>query len=327
MRIDTHVHIVGNGLTGSGCSLNVQNLYHRVLARYMLHLLKLPPSIIKGALDQTYVELLVRWLRESSLEKIVILAHDRIYDESGKMLHGIGSFYVPNDYVLELARLHPEFLPAVSIHPARADALDELERAIESGAVMMKCLPNCHNIDCNNPKYAPFWTKMAENQIVLLAHTGGELSVPVVNRAYQNPNVLRLPLECGVTVIAAHCATASHPLDRDYTDTFIEMLTRYPNLYGDNSALNTPFRSKHYRKLLAHGVEERIVHGSDLPIPISAFWVWLRGLVSREGYQRATAETNLLERDVVVKKALGFSEASFSRLSTLLRIAHSKSRV
>ena len=35
-----------------------------------------------------------------------------------------------------LAREHPEFLPAVSIHPARPDALQELERCIAEGAVI-----------------------------------------------------------------------------------------------------------------------------------------------------------------------------------------------
>ena len=84
----------------------------------------------------------------------------------------MGSFYVPNDYVLKLAREHPEFLPAVSIHPARPDALEELERCLAGGAVMMKCLPNCQNIDCNDRRFAQ----------ILGADGGGEVAVARAHR-------------------------------------------------------------------------------------------------------------------------------------------------
>src|SRR5262249_60242166 len=102
-----------------------------------------------------------------------------------------------------LARAHPELLPAVSIPPARPDALEELERCLAAGRVMMKCLPNCHNIDCSNPRYRKFWERMAESGLPLLAHTGGEHTVPVVRQEFSDPRILKLPLECGVTVIAA----------------------------------------------------------------------------------------------------------------------------
>jgi len=66
-------------------------------------------------------ERLLHLVRESSLGAAVLLAHDQVYDAEGKVMAGTGSFYVPNDYVLELARKHPEFLPAVSIHPNRCN--------------------------------------------------------------------------------------------------------------------------------------------------------------------------------------------------------------
>src|SRR5438034_4729764 len=155
---------------------------------------------------------------------------------------GTGSFYVPNDYVLELARQHPEFLPAVSIHPARRDAIEELDRCITEGAAMMKCLPNCHNIDCCNPGYTRFWERMAEAGLPLLAHTGGEHTVPVIRKDYSDPRILKRPLEIGVTVIAAHCATKSGLTDREYFDVFADMTKQFPNLYGDLSAFNVPIR-------------------------------------------------------------------------------------
>ena len=44
----------------------------------------------------------------------------------------------------------------------------------------MKCLPNCQNIDCADARYRPFWEKMAVLGLPLLAHTGGEHTVQVV---------------------------------------------------------------------------------------------------------------------------------------------------
>src|SRR6185503_11330934 len=157
--IDMHVHIVGNGLGGSGCWLRVKG-WHRPLAAFMLKHIGLRAGLQSEDFDQLYMDNLLRLVRESSLGSIVILAQDQVYHEDGRLMQGAGSFYVPNDYVLNLARQHPEFLAAVSIHPVRSDALDELDRCLDQGAVMMKCLPNCHNIDCCNPRYTRFWQRM-----------------------------------------------------------------------------------------------------------------------------------------------------------------------
>src|SRR5215471_4543878 len=170
--VDAHVHVVGNGSGGTGCWLRVRG-WHRPLAAMMLRHIGLPPGAMKGDLDRLYLERLLELVRGSSLGAIVILAQDQVHDEQGRVMEA-GSFYVPNDYVLRLARQHPEFLPAVSIHPARPDALEELERCLAGGAVMMKCLPNCHNIDCNDRRYTKFWERMAAAKLPLLAHTGSE---------------------------------------------------------------------------------------------------------------------------------------------------------
>jgi len=169
-----------------------------------------------GDLDRLYAERLLEQVRGSSLGAVVILAQDLVYGEDGRAVEGAGSFYVPNDYVLELARKHPEFLPAVSIHPARPDALEELDRCLAAGAVIMKCLPNCQNINCNDRRFTRFWERMAEARLPLLAHTGGEHTLPVVRRDFADPRILILPLECGVTAIAAHCATKSGLFDPQY---------------------------------------------------------------------------------------------------------------
>jgi predicted TIM-barrel fold metal-dependent hydrolase len=316
--LDCHVHIVGTGAGGTGCWLKHGGWRWPVEVLMFRHI-DVPHAALKGDFDRIYVERLLELVRGSSLDGAVILAMDHVYDEQGKRMEGVGSFYVPNDYVLGLARRHPEFLPAVSIHPARADALDELEKCLEGGAAVLKILPNCHNIDCNDRRYAPFWERMAAARLPLLAHTGGEHTVPVVNSKFQDPRVLSLPLECGVNVIAAHSATKSGLFDPDYLETLADMMTRHPNLYADNSAFNIPIRSRAYRRCLEAPLVDRMLHGSDFPVLVYPHWAWMRGLISAETRRRLQNEPNILERDYQLKRAIGFPEEVFTRAATLVR--------
>jgi hypothetical protein len=321
--LDFHVHIVGTGASGTGCWLRVGG-WHRPLAAMMVKQVGMETDVFERNFDALYVERLLQQMRSSSLGAALILAHDEVYDDSGHRLEGVGSFYVPNEYVLRLARENPEFIPAVSIHPARPDALDELERCLAGGAAAMKCLPNCHNIDCNNPKYRKFWERMAATGLPLLAHTGGEHTVPVVNSAFADPNVLRLPLECGVKVVAAHCATKSGLTDPEYFFELLKMFERYPNLYGDVSAFNVPLRGRHVRECLKPGVVERMIHGSDYPVPVNGLWAWLRGFIEWQDYRASAREPNIIERDYQLKVAMGFPPEVFKRGWDLLRLGPGK---
>jgi len=318
--IDMHVHIVGNGTGGTGCWINVTG-WHRPLAALMLRQIGLPGAAMTGDLDGMLVARLLHMLRTSSLGSAVILAQDDVHDEQGRVLPGVGSFYVPNDYVLALAKQHREFLPAVSIHPARPDALAELERCLAEGAVMMKCLPNCQNINCSDRRLTKFWERMAEARLPLLAHTGGEHTLPVVRPEFSDPRILQLPLECGVTVIAAHSGTKSGLTDPEYFHGFAEMTRRYPNLYGDTSAFNVPLRGRHIRKCLMEPLASRLVHGSDFPVPVNGLWAWLRGFLSWKAYRQAQRTSNVLERDYQLKVAMGFNPDHFTRIAQLLRFS------
>jgi hypothetical protein len=321
--LDFHVHIVGTGASGTGCWLRVPG-WHRPLAALMVSQIGMEADVLERNFDALYVERLLEQMRTSSVGAALILAHDEVYDNAGRRMEGVGSFYVPNDYVLQLARDHEEFIPAVSIHPARPDALDELERCLAGGAAAMKCLPNCHNIDCNDKRYRKFWERMAEAGLPLLAHTGGEHTVPVINPAYASPEVLRLPLECGVNVVAAHCATKSGLTDPEYFFTLLGMFERHPNLYGDVSAFNVPLRGRHVRECLKPGVVERMIHGSDYPVPVNGLWAWMRGFVDRSAWRQSRRQPNVIERDYDLKVAMGFPPHVFTRGWKLLRLAAQK---
>ena len=314
-----HVHMVGNGVAGSGGWLRLTG-WHRWLAGFMLRQLGIPASALEGDLESIYADILSKLVRGSSMDAVVLLAHERVHDPDGTPREDLGSMFVPNDVVLELAKTFPEFLPGVSIHPARRDALDELERCLAGGAVLMKCLPNCQNIDPSDRRYRPFWERMAAAGLPLLAHTGGEHTVPVVNAALADPKLLRFPLECGVTVIAAHCATRSGAFDRDYFDDWVEMLREFPNLYGDNSAMVSLNRCGHLRDCLRDDVAPRILHGTDFPVPVLGHRMWLQGCVDWATFRRCHGINNPLERDWEFKRALGFTDEIATRPAKLLRL-------
>ncbi|MES2694752.1 MAG: amidohydrolase family protein [Verrucomicrobiota bacterium] len=322
MKIDCHIHVVGNGTGGTGCWYRPRGVT-RYGAPLMLRAVGLPRSALTGDLDRLYAEQLLQFIRESSIDAAVILAQDEPHTENGEVIADVGSFYVPNDFVLNLAREHREFLPAVSIPPARRDARDELERCLAAGAVMLKCLPNCQNIDWNNPRYTRFLERMAESGLILLAHTGSERTLPVLAPKLASPRVLTRALEIGVTCIAAHCGTGAMVLDPDYFGEFVEMTRRFPRLYGDNSALascNFRTRPSAIKRLTTDPeLAARILHGSDVPVPVTGILAWALGIVSWRDWRRTAAEKNPVERDVQIKRAMGFGEDTFTRLAGLLR--------
>jgi predicted TIM-barrel fold metal-dependent hydrolase len=278
-------------------------------------------AALQGNLEALYAEKVLQFVRDSSLDAIVLLAHERVHDPNGAPREDLGSMFVPNDVVLRLAGEYPEILAGVSIHPARPDALEELERCCEAGAVLMKCLPNCQNIDFSDLRYRRFWERMAELRLPLLAHTGGEHTVPVINASLADPKLLRFPLECGVTVIAAHCGTSSGAFDTNYFDAWVAMLREFPNLYGDVSAMVSLNRCAHLPDCLRAEIAPRIFHGSDFPVPVLGHRLWLQGRLERATFRRIQKLQNPLERDWQFKEALGFTEEARTRVTRVLRLA------
>jgi uncharacterized protein len=314
-RIDLHVHILGNGLSGSGCRVSLR-WWQRPFVEMMARDIGITMAPDDPALDAAYVDRLVRWVQESSLEKVVILACDDLFDETGGRHPGLSGIYVPNDRVLELARAHPEFLAGVSIHPARKDAIAELERCVAGGAVLLKLLPCVQAVDCNRQAYRPFWQRLAELGIPFLAHTGGEFSLPTHRPDLRSPAMLRLPLERGVKVIAAHCGTRALPWHPDYFDEFDTMRRSYPNLYGDVAALSQPVHLRTLEKLREN--PERILYGSDYPVVTAAFWSLAKGWITGKEYRDLRALRNPLERKYRLTQALGFPDRVFSEVERVL---------
>ncbi len=246
--------------------------------------------------DLQYPDRLIRLARHlPAAGRLHLLAFDQARHEDGSVDAERTDFHVANESVMDLARRHPDlFVPVISVHPYRADAVEELRRWARSSppARFVKWLPNSQNIDpCPTDaglrtRVEAFYRAMAAEGMVLLTHTGDEqaLSAARADQELGNPMKLRLPLDFGVTVIAAHCAgygTAADPA-RPGTrvpafDLFVRLLddARYQGrLYGEISALTVfnriglPGGRDPLRRLLERpDLHPRLVNGSDYPIP------------------------------------------------------------
>jgi predicted TIM-barrel fold metal-dependent hydrolase len=318
-KIDCHVHIVGDGSSGSDCWFALPTPWNRLLGRMMIKGLGLPLSTLKHGMDELYAENLVNQIRSSELDAAVVLAQDIPYDTAGNPMLDDAQFYIPNDYVANLAQKHPEIIPACSIHPGRADAMDELDRCIEAKMPVLKLLPNCLNIDYADQRYLPFWKRMAEAGMVLLSHTGGEVTVKVYEASIGDPNKISNILDCGDTVIDSHSAGRSAIIDHDWTADLIGMFDRYPRLYADNSALCSPNRARTIKHILPVEIQQRIIHGSDYPVPVSGIGPWMSRHLSWAQHRAIKKEENILQRDYLLKKSIGFEAATFTRMDEILR--------
>ena len=316
--IDVHVHLLGNGLSGSGCWFRTP-WWQTPFLQAMVRDAGIKISYQHRDFDALYVAQLRRWLDQSSLGAVVLLACDEVYTVDGTRRTDLTALFVPDDYVFEVCASDPRFLAGISLHPARPGAISELERQVERGAVLLKLLPCVQMVDPNDRRYLRFWERMAELGLPLLAHTGGEFTLPNHRPDLQTPACLTLPLECGVKVIAAHCGTRALPWGRDYFAVFRRMQARYPNLYGDLSALS---QLTHLGTLAQLRKEPtRILHGTDYPVVTGVFWSHLRGWFDRRTLRQVQAERNPLERKVKLTRALGFPETVFREAWNVLRRA------
>jgi uncharacterized protein len=313
--IDVHVHLTGNGQGGADCWHRTRWIMKPFL-RAGARDIGLNCGFADAHFDKMYLDQLVHWVSQSSLEAAVLLACEWVYDDQGTMRKDLSDLFVSNDAVFAAVKRSPKLLPGVAIHPARSDALDELERSVAAGAVLLKLLPCVQNVDCNLPKYKKFWTRLAELGLPFLAHTGGEFFVHSCRNDLKSPRCLQLPLECGVTVIAAHCATRALPWDGDHFDDFLEMRKRFPNFYGDLAALSHITHLKSLERL--RDEPERLLHGTDYPVVTAVFPSWLKGWIDREAMLRLRAIRNPLEKKIQLTKALGFPDRVFTDLWQLL---------
>ncbi len=324
--VDCHVHVVGLGIGDTGCTIHprMRSLWHPThYAKFEVYRLAAGIDDLERA-DQQYVARLSSLARQQltirrgdrakpqPFLRLHILAFDRAHREDGSVDQDASEFYVPNDYVLQLAKQNPDvFLPCGSVHPYRKDAVAELERIAAAGIRCIKWLPSAMRIDPASEKCDAFYAKLAELKIPLLTHGGLEKAVEADDaQKLANPLRLRRALDAGVKTIVCHCASTGDDEDLDApgdikprkpsVDLFLRLMDdpKYADrMYGDVSALVQFNRAEVLGRILERSdLHTRLINGSDYPLPAINVLVRTATLV-KLGYIDETQRTLLNEID------------------------------
>lgn len=330
--IDFHVHVAGIGGGGTGCFVNPKMLSWRHPVdhlRFRIYMNSAGIESIEGdtAPDARYLERLDDLMSHQPVNgRAFLLGFDKHYEPDGSPNLEATEFYVPNEYVWKLAQEQPEkYLPCISVHPYRADALQELERWALQGARLVKWLPNAMGIDPSDERCEAYYELMAEYDMLLLTHAGEEKAVQAEeDQRLGNPLLLRKALDMGVKVIVAHCASLGENEDLDDPqrprisnfELFLRLMDdeRYEGLvFGEISAVTQVNRLGEPLEVLLERTDlhPRLVNGSDYPLP-AVNCVFHTGAIQRAGYITAEErsllneiyDTNPLLYDFALKRSL-----------------------
>jgi mannonate dehydratase len=299
---DCHVHLVGNGNSGSRPWVNPKMQSARHPIQWLQYAFYFNASCIENATraDREYIERLKKLMVQMPGGiKLMLLAFDYFHNESGRHQPEASAFHTPNDYAAEIAQEHPEHFEWIaSIHPYRQDAVDALQKAHVQGARAVKWLPPAQGMDPASTLCDPFYKAASELDIPLLVHAGAELAVHGANTEdFGNPLRLRRPLDHGVRVLVAHCASLGKGKDLDAGpsatsvpsfELFSRMMeeSRYEGLlFGDISAVTQINRAGNVLSGLLNRPEwrARLVNGSDYPLP-GILPLFSLKLLERSGY-------------------------------------------
>jgi hypothetical protein len=313
--IDCHVHLAALPDEGNGCYISPR-LLKSPLFRFMLWKHELSPAHPREA-NRRYLDHLLSELRASCyVQKAVLLGMDGFYDQTGLLNRQHTEFLISNDYVLKTAQAYPDvFLAGPSINPQREDALEEVHRCADAGAVLVKVLPNAQHFNPADPKYKPFYRTLAQRKLPFLSHVGFEFTLIGKDQSVGDPDRLRTALDEGVTVIAAHACSYGLMLHEKFLPTFHDLTKRYPNFYADISALTLPNRLRMLLHLRRHPeLQDRLIFGTDYPLSVFHLAAW--GRVGIRALSEMIRTTNRFDRQVLVCQGLGLTFGSFGTLIT-----------
>ncbi len=327
---DCHVHVagVGDGNTGVWITPQMKSWFHPWQSLQRRFYLNASCTEREGSIDEDFVRRLLHYLGAFPRgAKAMLVAFDFHYDEHGARREDLSSFFIPNRYAADLAQRFPDRLEWIcSIHPYRADALEELDWSVGQGARAVKWLPSAMGMDPASPKCDRFYQALARLNLPLLTHAGEEQAVSGASMGeLNNPLRLRRPLDQGVRVIVAHCASLGENIDIDLGsngprlrgfDLFQRLMEepRYQRqLFGEISAVIQTNRIEFALAALIRRVEwhPRLINGSDYPLPGVVPIISLRRFVQQRFLTDAQAQVlseirryNALLFDFVLKRSL-----------------------
>lgn len=318
--IDCHVHLAALPDGDNGCYISPKML-KSPLFRFLLWKHQLSQDEPRKA-NQKYLDDLLTELRTSRhVRQAVLLGMDGVYDQNGRLSQADTDFLISNDYVLKTAQAHPnEFLAGVSINPQRRDAVEEVHRCADAGATLVKVLPNAQQFNPADLRYKAFYRTLAERKLPFLSHVGYEFSLIGKDQSLGNPNRLRLALDEGATVIAAHACSYGLIIYERFLPTLRDLVQRYPHFYADISALTVPNRMRmllHLRRFPE--IHDRLLFGTDYPLSVFHLAAW--GRVGLGTLHKMICTKNRFDRQVAVCHGL---KIGFRSLGDILPLSTAK---
>lgn len=333
---DVHCHAFGNGDSGSGLWYNpeMDRIWHPL--GYLQRAFYINASCTDdspGRADDSFVERLLLQCSEMAPGfRAMLFGFDWARDDHGAPVKERSTFYVPDEYVAALAQRYPDYFEWVaSIHPYDPQALERLDAAAARGARAIKWLPSAQNIDPADARCDAYYARLAALRMPLITHAGDERAVEGFGEQLGNPLRLRRPLDAGVRVVVAHCASLGVAHDDSAGHSNFELFAqlmdeeRYRNnLYGDISAITQFNRMDVIATLLARrDWHPRLLNGSDYPLPGVVPLVSLEALADAQLLDAVDVEPlarlreyNVLLYDFVLKRSLrkggqGFAASVF----------------
>lgn len=354
MRIDMHVHVVGAGKNLDDVDHNVYLEFddnHHWFTRVLSVMLQEDLERMGADFNQDgeistreYLDVVYRFLTQSQeIDALVLLGMDAVFSTvNGELDRRRTDLWVSNTFlnraVQELnGRLQHDGFDAkrvffgASVSPNRKNWETELDFVLnETDAVLVKWIPSAQHIHVNDSRHKDFYQSLAEHHMPLLCHVGPEYSFPegIRKRHLDQFVYLSRPLEHGVTVIAAHCATPVFPLiDENQTKEFCAFM-RDANadgttrLWADTSALSLATRISVIPDVVEMFPGEWLLHGSDFPIPIDgwAHLPWVTGDMTAGRYVDIVKAKTPFDRDVRIKRGHGFSDEILTNAVKVLRL-------
>jgi predicted TIM-barrel fold metal-dependent hydrolase len=319
-----HCHCAGIGAGGSRNFVS-DEMRRSWKYRFYLRAFGMNDSKMMERADSLCIELIAKEVAESKhVDGAVILAMDSVFTPDGQMNREETVMYVSNEFVAEQTSRHTGLLFGCSVHPYRPDALERLEWCKGQGAVLVKWLPSIQLMDPSNPKIEAFYLKLIELDLPLLSHVGDESSFAQAQNELADPERLRLALDAGVTVIAAHVGASGKVDGRSNMDRTINVMMEYSNLWADISALTLVNRKHYLQKVLrTPQILSRLLYGTDYPLTnmpiVSPFYFPLHLSLRQMG--SIARVRNSWDRDVILKQALGVPAQVFSNPARLLKVS------
>ena len=319
--IDCHVHLAALPDGDNGCYISPKML-RSPLFRYLLWKHQLSPEKPREANQKYLVDLLTELRASRYVQKAVLLGMDGVYDQNGRLNQADTDFLISNDYVLKTAKAYPsELLAGVSINPQRQDAVEEVHRCADTGATLVKVLPNAQQFNPADPRYKAFYRALADRKLPFLSHVGYEFSLIGKDQSVGDPDRLRVALDEGATVIAGHACSYGLIFYEKFLPIFQDLAKRYPHFYADISALTLPNRMRMLLHLRHYPeIHERLLFGTDYPLSVLHIAAW--GRVAFGTLRKMIRTKNRFDRQVEVCNGL---KLGFHSLGSLLPRSTAKS--